>query len=89
MKGLKREEVLQSGKTAALGADITGVKGKGKWTSLGITVDDVTGIVLTVDLLTEQTGEAIAQWIGPIAEAVGAELVVTDDAENFRTAVTQ
>jgi transposase-like protein len=87
--GLQQERVFEGKQTVALGADITGVKVKGQWVSLGLTVDDVEGIVLTVDQVTSQTGEALAEWLTPIVEQVGAELVVTDDAENFRVAVTK
>jgi transposase-like protein len=87
--GLKQERVFEEKRTVALGADITGVKVKGKWVSLGLAVDDVEGIVLTVDRLTSQTGEALHEWLAPIVQQVGAEVVVTDDAENFRKAVTK
>ena len=87
--GLKQEALEVRKRTVAMGADITGVKVQGKWVSLGLTVDDVTGLVLTVDHITSQTGEALAEWLAPIAEQVGAELMVTDDADNFKEAVTK
>ena len=89
VSGLKRETLAEGVRTAAMGADITGVHVKGQWVSLGVTVDDVTGMVLTVDPITSQTGESLAEWLAPIAEQLGAELVVTDDADNFTQAVTK
>ena len=72
-------------RTKALGADLTTVKCAGKWLSLGITVDSISGLVLTIDALSGQEIEALKSWIEPIAASVGAELLVTDDADGFKT----
>jgi hypothetical protein len=48
-------------------------------------VDDIQGLVLTVDELSGEDAETLQDWIAPIAESVGAELLVTDDADGFKT----
>ncbi len=83
--GLKRKSVLEGVRTPALGGDLTSVKCKGKWLPLGLTVDDVTGLVLTIDALPGEEAKALQDWLAPIAQAVGAELLVTDDADAFKT----
>lgn len=84
--GLKRETVFADvQKTPALGGDITSVKCNGKWLPLGLTVDDTTGLVLTVDELSAEDAETLKEWIEPIAEAVGAEILISDDADAFKT----
>ena len=50
--GLKREKVFERIRTPALGGDVTSVQVKGKWFPLGLTADDATGLVLTVDALS-------------------------------------
>ncbi len=47
--GLKRDKVFEGVRTAAMGADLTSVKCCGKWLSLGLTVDSISGLVLTLD----------------------------------------
>src|SRR6266581_4853006 len=83
--GLKREQVFNGLRTSAVGADLTTVKCKGEWLPLGISVDAISGLALTVDSLSAQDIETLKQWIEPIAHSVGAEVLVTDDADGFKT----
>lgn len=69
--GLKREQVFEGLRTAALGADLTSVKCRGKWLSLGLTVESISGLVLTVDQLSGQDIETLQKWTLPIAQQVG------------------
>jgi len=73
--GMKRGQVFENVRTPALGGDLTSVKVKGQWYPLGLTVDGLSG---------EDTA-TLEEWMGPIAEAVGAEILVTDDADAFKT----
>ncbi len=83
--GLKREQVFAGVKTPALGGDLTSVKCKGEWLPLGITVDPISGLALTIDALPAEDIKALKQWIEPIATSVGAQVLVTDDADGFKT----
>lgn len=83
--GLKREQVFEGLRTAAMGADLTSVKWCGKWLSLGLTVDSISGLVLTVDELSGQDIDTLKDWTLPIATSVGAQVLVTDDADGFKT----
>lgn len=83
--GMKRDQVFENVRTPALGGDLTSVKVKGEWYPLGLTVDDTTGLVLTVDGLAGEDAVTLKEWMGPIAEAVGAEILVTDDADALKT----
>lgn len=49
--GLKRDQVFAGVKTPAFGGDLTSVKCKGEWLPLGITVDSISGLALTIDTL--------------------------------------
>jgi hypothetical protein len=85
--GMKRKEVFAGIRTPAVGSDLTSVKCNGEWLHLGLTVDDTTGLVLTVDELSAEDAETLKEWLEPIVKAVDAQLLVTDDADAFKTAV--
>jgi len=83
--GLKREQVFAGVKTPALAGDLTSVKCKGEWLPLGITVDPISGLALTIDQLPAEDIKTLKDWIEPIAKSVGATVLVTDDADGFKT----
>jgi len=83
--GLKREQVFAGVRTPALGGDLTSVKCKGEWLPLGITVDPISGLALSIDALAAQDIKTLHDWIEPIAKSVGASVLVTDDADGFKT----
>ncbi|HEY6405914.1 MAG TPA: transposase [Ktedonobacteraceae bacterium] len=83
--GLKRDQVFAGVRTPALGGDLTSVKCKGEWLPLGITVDAISGLALSIDALAAQDIKALKDWIEPIAKSVGATVLVTDDADGFKT----
>jgi transposase-like protein len=83
--GLTRDRVFAGVKTSALGGDLTSVKCQGEWLPLGITVDPISGLALTVDALTAEDIKTLKAWIEPIAKSVDAQVLVTDDADGFKT----
>ena len=82
--GLRRNEVFGGLQTPAMGGDLTSVKCNGEWLPLGLAVDDTTGLVLTVDRLSAEDAATVKEWLDPVAEAVNAELLVSDDADAFK-----
>lgn len=84
MPGLKRENLLTGYQTKAVGADITSVRCNGKWVTIGIVVDAVNGMVLSIDELSGQDAKQLQAWLEPILDAVGAEVVVSDDADALK-----
>lgn len=90
--GLRRDAVrlpAGKGKVAAMGADLTSVKCKGKWLSVGVTVDAQDGMALTVDIVDDAEAQTLKAWVQQVAEAVGAEVLVSDDADAFKTAADE
>ncbi len=83
--GLKRGQVFAGVRTPALGGDLTSVKCKGEWLPLGITVDSISGLALTIDALPAEDTKTLKEWIEPIAKSVGANVLVSDDADSFKT----
>ena len=84
--GMKRTEILSGYQTQAIGADLTGVKCKGKWLPIGVIVDSINGMVLSIDHLSGEDAKELQEWIEPIADTVGAHTLVTDDADAFKQA---
>jgi len=82
--GLRQGEVFAGVQTPAMGGDVTSVKCNGSWVQLGLTVDDISGLVLTVDELNAEDTETLLEWIEPIAATVGCEVMVSDDADAFK-----
>jgi transposase-like protein len=82
---LTRDQVFAGVKTPALGGDLTSVKCKGEWLPLGITVDPISGLALTIDALDSEDIKALKEWIEPIAKSGDAQVLVTDDADGFKT----
>ena len=87
--GMKQASLLQGYRTSALGADLTSVKCKGKWLPLGITVDAITGLTLSIDKLSAEDAQTLREWLKPIIETVDARVLVTDDADALKTAADQ
>jgi Transposase IS66 family len=83
--GLSQEQVFAGVKTPALGGDVTSVKCQGEWLPLGVTVDPITGLALSIDALSAEDTQTLKAWIEPIAKQVGATVLVTDDADGFKT----
>ena len=83
--GLKRDQVFAGVKTPALGGDLTSVKCKGESIPLGITVDPMSGLALTIDQLPAQDIKTLQESIESIAKSAGATVLVSDDADGFKT----
>lgn len=87
--GMKRTELLQGYQTRALGADLTSVKCKGHWLSIGVVVDPINRLVLSIDHLEGEDAKTLKEWIEPIADQLGAHTLVTDDADAFKQAADE
>ena len=73
VSGMTRSAVFSGIRTPALGSDVTTVRGAGQWLRVGLSVDDTTGLVRTVDGLSGQDAEALQAWLTPIVRSVGAQ----------------
>lgn len=83
--GLSSEALYQRKYTTkAIGADVTSVRCNGMWITVGIVVDAINGLVISIDELPGQEAEQLKAWLGPILEAVDADVLVTDDADAFK-----
>lgn len=85
-----RRTWLQQGRQIrVIGADLTRVQCKGESLILGVVVDDLKGIELSIDILDDETAETLVAWLRQTAELVGAEVLVSDDADTLKTAADE
>lgn len=82
--GLKREKLLSGYQAKAVGADVTSVRCNGQWVTVGIAVDAINGMVLSIDELPGEGAEQLQAWLEPILDVVDADVVVSDDADAFK-----
>ncbi len=82
--GMKKTEIAIGYQTKAIGADLTYVKCKGKSLPIGVIVDPINGLVLSIDHLTGEDAQILQTWVEPIAKTVGAHILVSDDADAFK-----
>lgn len=82
--GMKQTHLLEGYRTKAVGADVTSVRCGGKWLPLGISVDAVNGMTLSIDNLPGEEAAQLKAWLEPILEAVDADVLVSDDADAFK-----
>ena len=84
VSGMKQQKLLTDYKTKAVGADATSILCNGKWLPIGISVDAVNGMVLSIDELPGEDAEQLKAWLEPILDAVDADVLVSDDADAFK-----
>jgi len=85
VRRLRQAWLSRGQRVRVIGADTTKVKCKGESIPVGVVVDDLTGIELTIDILENETAETQLAWIRELAEVVGAEVLVSDDADALKT----
>ncbi len=75
----------QAGKVPVLGIDFTHLKCQGEDKILAVATAVLTGEPLTFDLLEAETALRITKWVQDLAKTIGAEVLVTDDADGLKT----
>ena len=65
------------------------MKCAGQWLHLGLTADSLSGLALTIDAVSAEDAATLKAWIEPIAASVGAQVLVSDDADGFKSAADE
>jgi hypothetical protein len=86
---LRQAWLAQGRKIRVMGADLTRVRCQGESLVVGVVVDDVTGIELSVDILDDESAATQVAWLREMADLVGAEVLTTDDADAFKIAADE
>lgn len=83
---LRREWLRQlAGQVQVLGIDFTHVKCQGREKIVAVATAVLTGEPLTFDLVQSESALHAKQWIHDLAHLVGAEIVVTNDADGLKS----
>jgi len=69
-----------------LGFDETQLKVSGQGVTVGFVTDPKSGELVGMRVLSSREGEELAQWLCETAQALGCEVVVTDELESYKPA---
>jgi hypothetical protein len=87
VRGLRREAVRRGGgRVVGLGVDLTSVRCAGQGLTVGLSVDVVQGTALSIDVLPNGEAATLSAWVQEWAAVLEAEVLVSDDADPFKTA---
>lgn len=76
-------------KLEVLGIDCTHVKRSGQDTIVAVASSILSGAALNFAILDDESAESVTSWIRALAESVGAEVLVTDDADALKTVANE
>lgn len=76
---------LQAGKLQVLRVDFTHVKSLGQDKIVAVESAILTGQPLTVEIIEAEASGRIEQWLRTLARILGAEILVTDDADGLKS----
>jgi transposase-like protein len=74
----------QRGKIKVMGLDFTHVKQNGQEQIVGVASAILSGEPIAIELLESEGSVRVLQWIREIVEEIGAEILVTDDADALK-----
>jgi transposase-like protein len=75
----------QAGKIKVLGIDFTHVKCAGQDEIVAVASAILTGALIDIELVEAEGSVRVLQWIREIADEIGAEIIVTEDADALKT----
>ncbi len=81
---LLQQRGVAMGRVRVLGADETGVRVRGAAQLVGFVVDGESGKTVGVDVLVKQDSAAFQRWLQQYTQALGVEVLVTDDLATYR-----
>jgi transposase-like protein len=72
-------------KVEVLGIDFTHVKRLGQDTIVAVATSILRGAALDFEIIHDESAPTVTSWIRALADSVGAEVLVTDDADALKT----
>lgn len=81
---LRQAWLARIGRVRVVGGDLTYVRCKGKEVVVGLVVDAQQDITLDIQVLDNQQTDTLKAWLLPLIELVGAEELITDDADGLK-----
>jgi transposase-like protein len=83
-RNLREEWLKRAGTVKVVGGDPTHARCQGQDVVIGVAVDAQAGLILSIDVLENEQTETLCEWLQPILELVGAEVLTTDDADALK-----
>jgi transposase-like protein len=77
--------VARGDKRAVIGSDGTYVKVKGEHVGIQVVVDDRSGDLLGLDIITSENSEEVREIVEEVAGQVCAEVLVSDDLDTYKS----
>lgn len=74
-----------AGKISVVGGDLTYLQCRGETVAIAVAVDAQTGVTLDIEILENEETETLEAWLQPLLKLVGAEVLITDDQDGFKT----
>jgi transposase-like protein len=81
--------IKSAGGVRIVGGDPTHVKCQGEDVIVGVTVDAEEGMTLDICILENEQAETLTDWLKPMMELTGAEVLITDDADGMKIAADE
>jgi len=88
-RGRQQAAVARGGKKAVIGSDGTYVKVKGEQVGIQIVVDDQSGDLLGLEVVTSENTDEVREVVEQAAEQVEAEVLVSDDLDVYKGVADQ
>jgi transposase-like protein len=76
-------------KVRVLGVDGAWIRLNGQTTGVMVCVDMGSGQMVSMEVVDEHDPEAVCQWLRPLVEELGVEVIVTDDLTTYNTVEEQ
>lgn len=74
-----------TGKVSVVGGDLTYLSCRGDTVAVAVAIDSQAGVLLDIEIVDNEETETLQRWLEPLLKLVGAEVLITDDQDAFKT----
>jgi transposase-like protein len=74
-----------AGKVSVVGGDLTYLACRGERVTVAVAIDAQAGVMLDIEIVDNEETETLQRWLDPLLKLVGAEVLITDDQDAFKT----
>ena len=74
-----------AGKVSVVAGDLTYLSCRGETVAVAVAIDAQAGVVLEIEIVDNEETETLQSWLDPLLKLVGAQALITDDQDAFKT----
>ena len=74
-----------AGKVSVVAGDLTYLSCRGEKVAIAVAIDAQAGVVLEIEIVDNEETETLQSWLDPLLKLVGAQALITDDQDAFKT----